>query len=125
MRAFKKYPYLTTWIGFLAIVQAVNLVYGFGVLRLNLPTDGATRLVEIILFVIGGFYLFRALVRRYILMNLQQRDSTLQAVENDRTRKYPFLTAWIGFVLLRAIPRSICDRDLLHLTNETLFPRLT
>ena len=25
----------------------------------------------------------------------------------------------------RAIPRSIYDRDRLHLTDETLFPRLT
>ena len=62
--------------------------------------DGATRFVEIILFVIGGFYLFRALVQRYILTNLQQEDGALQAVEVDRSRKYPFLTAWIGFVLI-------------------------
>ena len=100
MHTFKKYPYLTTWIGFVVIVQAVSLAYGFGVQLLHLPTDGMTRLVGIALYVIGGFYLFKALVQRYILTNLTQRDESLQRAGTNHSRRYPFLTAWIGFILL-------------------------
>lgn len=100
MHAFKKYPYLTTWIGFIVIMQAVNLAYGFGVLLLNLPTDGMTRLVETALYVIGGFYLFKALAQRYILPNLPREGESLPRASTNHSRKYPFLTAWIGFVAL-------------------------
>ena len=100
MHLFKKYPYLMTWVGFIVIAQAISLAYGPGVLFLNLPTDGLVRLAGIALYVIGGFYLFKALVQRYLLANLPRADESLQRVGTDRLRKYPFLTAWLGFVVL-------------------------
>ena len=93
----EKHPYLTAWIGFVAIMAVGALILGF--LQLSSVTiNGLIRLF----FLIGiGFLVFKALIKEHILENSHEIHL---ATAKGLSAKYPFLTAWLGFLGLSLIP---------------------
>ncbi|MEM7112606.1 MAG: hypothetical protein AAF614_09235 [Chloroflexota bacterium] len=88
-----KQPYLTAWLGFVAVMSLALLILG---LIFSSTTFGGV--VYLWVCGVGGFYVFRDMVVRHVLT-----DEASLATLNGRSR-HPFLKAWLGFGLLALFP---------------------
>ena len=67
-----EYPYLTAYVGFIALTSVAYLFLGF-ICALILPLDIAN-IAELILSLVVGFYIFRFVVNRHILVVVQAEE---------------------------------------------------
>lgn len=95
-----EHPYLTAWIGFVAILLLLALLITF--IFSSFPAGEVLYFLAVFLI---GYYLFREFVQHYILQK--------QGLELDQERKMdlvnqnPFLTAYLLLILISLIP-TLC-----------------
>ena len=98
-----KYPYLTAWIGFVASMSLGTLLFGF-VLSFIVSKPNMFFLV---FFLVVGFYVFRKLVIMHVLGSASVEELRMNQRASNLSSRYPFLTAWIGFLAIGLIPNVL------------------
>ena len=66
----EKYPFLTAYVGFIALGTVLTLILSFTIAFLTGPSSA--QLVSTILTVVVSFYIFRFVVRRNVLPYVSQ-----------------------------------------------------
>ncbi len=66
----QKYPFLTAYVGFVALGGVLNLILSFIVVFIVGPASA--QIVNLILTVVGSFFIFRYVIRKNVLPYVSQ-----------------------------------------------------
>jgi len=77
----EKYPFLTAYVGFIALGTVLTLLLSFVVASVVGPSSA--QLVSLIVTVVASFYIFRFVVRKNVLPYINQ-DSTSAATTDQQ-----------------------------------------
>ena len=75
----KKYPYLTAWVGIMALNSLFNLVFGL-LFGLILSEGAIGTIVRLAVQVTAGFFIFKALVERHVIPNVGKDNANIDEV---------------------------------------------
>lgn len=76
----KQYPYLTAYVGFIALTSVAYLL--LGVVCAFLPIDIAN-IAELIISLVAGFYIFRFVVKRHVLVDVMAEEPAEEPSESE------------------------------------------
>ena len=96
----EKYPILTAWTGFMAIMSVGAFFLGLIFSNAGFWLNNIARLIFV--FVLG-FFVFRFMIERHISGNLEE-PSTHAEANQALWQKFSIQTAWISFLLLYFLP---------------------
>ena len=112
-----KYPYLTAWIGFVMSISLYTLIFSV-VTSFFLSTP---YLIFLVFFTFIGFLVFRSMVIKHVLGRPGIGDMMLNPKTEGLSSRYPFLTAWIGFILMSLVINGF----IMNLSDMIPSPMLT
>ncbi len=120
VRRDAKYPFLTAWVGFCALTSLVALVgdlaFGFAFVG----NDSFT-IIRLVVYIVVSFFLFRAMIKRHILSTVQLEAGEIRQHNTGISARYPYLTAWVGFIALGVIFGLIVDYLTALISDGTIF----
>ena len=101
-----KYPFLTAWIGLCALTALVSLA---GELAFVFVESDLLSIVRLGAYVVVSFFLFRAMIERHILPSVQLEAGEIRQHDTGISARYPYLTAWVGFITISVILGLMAD----------------
>ena len=76
-----QYPYLTAYVGFIALTSVAYLFLGF-ICAVVLPLD-IVNIAELIISLVAGFYIFRYVVKRHVPVDVLAEEPAEEPSESE------------------------------------------
>lgn len=96
----EKYPILTAWLGFMAIMSVGALIFSLTLMK---ASSAANVFFSLFFSILGGFIAFKLVIEHHVLS--QFKGSLIIDVANKSlAQRFPLQLAWISFLIINFIP---------------------
>lgn len=110
----EKYPLLTAWLGFMAIMSVGALIIS---LTLTHASSSINTIVQFTFIFVGGFFILKLMLEHHVLIQVDGSSENQQPA-HSLTQQFSILAVWIGFIILNIFPMILIQ----WVSNLTPYP---
>ncbi len=96
----EKYPILTAWLGFTAIMSVGALILGLVFMRVGTLVN---TILQLIFTFLGGYFVAKLMIEHHILSQFEG-PPIIDEVSKTLSQRLPLLATWISFLALSILP---------------------